>query len=667
MNLEPMYELKNRLSASAVAGTKLMGEDFRLKRAVEQAAPLAAANQVFGSIIAKAQALLEPGCPDRNGMLLDTLALLDAVLCTQGVTNVAGDLTPVPLAEGTSYVQRPYSALAPLLEALTGTGSGRYTVIEDAINHTPELLEDYRLRQALVNALGDSYSETASRIEEWMKKRADASLVPLLKQGFDPQGKQEMVRRVEVIDALAGGGENGWYLEQLEQKCAPGVRSALIVALRHEHSNGEKLTALVQSERGDAKKAALSALSYMEGPEYEAFWISQIKKKPDIAVEYLIMNDWEPLSELVAEKLDAVLDELLAGDGILQEKQEETLFLWISAAHNKRTEGMKRFFRRAAEHGKVLSELKHADPKNEAIQSYLVGSWSSCCHPAAQIGEVVANTILWSMDEGWMDLALECYQKWPSEVTAQPALISAFLRCPAGEVYDTFTPDLRMGIQLPFSKKIKRNAWDKSGGLELLRTFGRLEYSDGQYLLYTQAYLKGNTITYEVEKRCRALKEPLDPRWATFLTEQKHFQKVSMTVRREGSTRNMSFELALGGILRTDNDEECALARKFYHSRLGEIRMRDMFRMLMRYGQTDMGGLVVEYAKKYKRWDYEIFFWMREFFTPQQAAAELQALASLMREGTLENANKRYNDPILLENNAKLILEEDGFSHIRTY
>ena len=46
MNLSAFYELRERLRTAAIAGTALMGDDFRLRRAVEQLAPLEQASQI---------------------------------------------------------------------------------------------------------------------------------------------------------------------------------------------------------------------------------------------------------------------------------------------------------------------------------------------------------------------------------------------------------------------------------------------------------------------------------------------------------------------------------------------------------------------------------------------------------------------------------------------
>ena len=84
MNLQPFYDLRERLHVVANAGVNLITEDFRLKRAVEAIAPFAKVSPVFQKIEQMVKKLISPACPDRSMVLLDTLALLDAVLTTQG-------------------------------------------------------------------------------------------------------------------------------------------------------------------------------------------------------------------------------------------------------------------------------------------------------------------------------------------------------------------------------------------------------------------------------------------------------------------------------------------------------------------------------------------------------------------------------------------------------
>ena len=52
MDMKPLYDVKERLEHAAIAGTGLLGEDFRLRRSAEAMAPLAAASPVFAKISA---------------------------------------------------------------------------------------------------------------------------------------------------------------------------------------------------------------------------------------------------------------------------------------------------------------------------------------------------------------------------------------------------------------------------------------------------------------------------------------------------------------------------------------------------------------------------------------------------------------------------------------
>ena len=95
MELQTLYDLQERLEAAAAAGVRLAGEDFRLKRAVDSIAPLADASPVIKKLYLMAAQTIAPDCKDRAGTLLDTLALSEAILCTQAGCGVPGTLVPL--------------------------------------------------------------------------------------------------------------------------------------------------------------------------------------------------------------------------------------------------------------------------------------------------------------------------------------------------------------------------------------------------------------------------------------------------------------------------------------------------------------------------------------------------------------------------------------------
>ena len=82
MNTTPLYELHDRLYDRASAGCASIAEDFRLKRAVENMAPLAEANKTFarlGNMCAKLFTEPEPAL-----LLADYIALAGALAVVQG-------------------------------------------------------------------------------------------------------------------------------------------------------------------------------------------------------------------------------------------------------------------------------------------------------------------------------------------------------------------------------------------------------------------------------------------------------------------------------------------------------------------------------------------------------------------------------------------------------
>ena len=191
MDLQPLYEVQERLEHAAVAGTGILSEDFRLRRAREGLAPLAAASPVFAKISAGLDALLSAPAEKRGGALLDVLALVDAVAYTQASAGMAGALEPLPPGTGACR-QVSYGQLRPLLEALTGTGGGRMAVVQEAFQAHPEYFDDYRVLPALVSGLGDSYGELAD-LNAAILARQGPDILPLLEAGFDPAGGRAML------------------------------------------------------------------------------------------------------------------------------------------------------------------------------------------------------------------------------------------------------------------------------------------------------------------------------------------------------------------------------------------------------------------------------------------------------------------------------------------
>ena len=367
MNLQPLYDVQERLEHAAVAGTSLLGEDFRLKRAMEGLAPLAAASPVFGKISAALEGLLSASPEGRGGMLLDTLALVDAVVYTQGKTGCPGSLEP--LAPGVGVCRNlSYGQLHPLLEALTGTGGGRAAIIEETWKEHPEYFSDYRVLPALVKGLGDSYADLADQNQQRLVQLGSVS-ISLLKEGFDPSGGKEMARRIAVLDAVAGASENEFYCAQLPE-AKKEVHAALIYALRHDTRNLPFLLELLQTERkGEARSRIWRILAQMEGPEVEKALQSLVKQDWAQAVEVLSYSNSPLACRLTVQLFEAELEPYEAEPNRpVPEETQLRLEALTTALDRKAGPEVCQLYRRAAAVAPSLTHLTTKNGKREVMR-----------------------------------------------------------------------------------------------------------------------------------------------------------------------------------------------------------------------------------------------------------------------------------------------------------
>lgn len=361
MDITPLYELRARLRAAMLAGTNLLSEDFRLKRAAEAFAPLEPVSPVFSKIGQLVRELLALEQADKEGALLDAITLVDAVLCTQGAVAVEGDVEPIlEKGSGSVVINAPYSALKTLLDALSSSGSGHYSYVLDAHDEHPELFSDYRIKAAMVQALGASYAELADTVAKWLKEEG-TEILPLLQKGFNPKGKKEMVRRIQVMEAVDVNVVNGetqaneFYVRMLPE-AEKEVRQTLIYALRHSPKNVELLLDLTKTEKGNARKMAYYALAYIEDEKAETTFREYYRKNPVDAMMYLVYVKTAWASEFVAESLKEQLNHWSAvagqsadsAEGWMSDEQAELLKATLQALPGKSGSGICEVFSMAA-------------------------------------------------------------------------------------------------------------------------------------------------------------------------------------------------------------------------------------------------------------------------------------------------------------------------------
>lgn len=330
MDIIPIYELQSRLRAAAIAGARLLPEDFRLRRAAEAVMPLAGASLVLEKLNEQMTFLLSGECENPAIALLNAISLTEAVLCTLGAVEVSGEIKDLDIQEraNTCTENFPCSQLRRVIEAFTGSGDYMYVYQLHLANS--EVFKDYRVRPAMVRALGASYAYTAD-LAKMRLVREDASILPLLKKGFDPKGKREMRFRLEVITAVAGSSENEFYLKILPD-AEREIRTELIRAIGQNPANMELLFTLANTERGRNKQLALDALAEIPDEKVYAFFEKMAVKKPEEACEHLLVSTTKGASKLISGMCLALLPEIL-------EMQED------AARTDSETRKIKRFCR----------------------------------------------------------------------------------------------------------------------------------------------------------------------------------------------------------------------------------------------------------------------------------------------------------------------------------
>lgn len=431
MDTEPIYELRERLRAAAMAGTNLLSEDFRLKRAYEAFKPLEAASPVFAKVGQLTVQLLSPDCQNPQGALLDTITLVDAVICTLGAVDVKGEVESAGIISterntGSLIVNAPYSMLKELLEALTTSGSGHYGYVCDTYENHPELFQDYRVKYTLVQALGASYAELADKVEQWLKEDNDKSILPLMYKDFDPKGKKEMVRRVRVISALAGAEANDFYIRMLEE-AQKDVRQELIFALRYEPENISLLFDMVKKEKGKNKETVFRVLANMEDEQAAVYFKEAAKKKPESVIKYLTDAAASWAAEVIEEICDNAFEKFDAFGNAQDSEQESNtmaslLYDIVRAIFGKGGVCICRCYRKLLErkekiNGFLANWRKHKQPLDQWTWQYDV-LWNDLRYrnkPEMKnieggLGMILQQSLVVNPDPDLQALAMELYE-----------------------------------------------------------------------------------------------------------------------------------------------------------------------------------------------------------------------------------------------------------------
>ena len=303
MDFTGIYELRDRLKVSIIAGAGLIDEDFRLKKAIDAIRPLTSAAPVFAKLIEQCDKLYTTGSGERSGALADAMVLTDAVICTLQsilVKDEIEDMQGLDINHEYEIFDLPYSEVKELVIALTESGSGHYETVKNYKDNRPWIFNDYRILPAYAKGLEAPYSETADLVYQMMRADTDNLFLPFLKKDFNPAGGKAMEKRLRLIIDKEGALANDFYIKILPE-AVKDIRLLVIDALHYSAENVDLLMTLYASEKGKAKKMALHSLSYFDTQEVRKLFDKISQKKSSELIECMSVEANEMCSHYAAE------------------------------------------------------------------------------------------------------------------------------------------------------------------------------------------------------------------------------------------------------------------------------------------------------------------------------------------------------------------------------
>lgn len=356
MSLPLLHEVAAETRRLAIAGSSLAPGDFRLRKLVDSLERAGAKSPVFAKVAAAVKNVVEGDEKSSATALLDLSTLVNAIRYTQGETGAEGDLSEiVPANAGAlpATTATSYRVLAPVIEALTSTGSGRFEIVRDA--HERGALKDLRLLRHAVATLGDHYGELADYVAKEVLPGFGPAVYPLLAADLDPKGGRLHARRIEVMSRIDREAARN-HCRAIFDDTTKEVRIAAIRALAGSAQDAPLLIEQTKAKGNDIRRAAYRALGGIATQSVVDLFRQVIKSK-DIGLAS------DGLSQIasgeVAAEIVAEVDRAAGAIAKRKEVSEEELSAFLEALaclHGRREPGVEscllRCFREREKFGK---------------------------------------------------------------------------------------------------------------------------------------------------------------------------------------------------------------------------------------------------------------------------------------------------------------------------
>lgn len=352
MSLILIQDAAREVRRLAIAGSRFAPGDFRLAKLVEPLKQAGVKVPVFAQVADAVRALIEGDEASSPGQLLRLSTLLNAILYTQGKSSTEGELRKLghpALPQHETFLGS--RELKSILEALTKSGSGRMDIIQSAQKHG--CFRDMRLVIPSVDAIGANYAELADFVANQILPDYGTPVIPLLRAGFNPKGKNREARTLRIMHQLDPDGTIELCKNALDHG-SPEVKVAAIACLG---AHVESLPLLLEESHSKQKLiriAAMEALAGFDHAEVSNSFISLIRNHDFDTIASSLANIRSPdIIEALVTEGNMILDQLLA-------TQEEVTLFWevlncLDRVNSNQTED---FLIRCIEAAPRLAKLK---------------------------------------------------------------------------------------------------------------------------------------------------------------------------------------------------------------------------------------------------------------------------------------------------------------------
>ena len=590
MSIPLLYETQTEVRRLCIAGCELAVDDFKLKKLLPQMQKTGENATVFARVTDALNQVLQPE-GSNSVKLLELANLINAILYTQGQTSADGELEDIVPAGLDASTEVSYRRIQPVMEALTGQGSGRLEVIRDA--YIGGCCHDIRLVYPLIAALDDSYPEIAD-LASGILEGFGPAIVKVLKNSLLPDGGKGHARRIGLTSKINGNNEKEFYLEVIE-KGASEAKAAAIRALKDLPECEDLLQDLSRDRKKDNREASLFALAQL-GTDTAVKRLYEVfnGKERDLAVYPIKLCRAKGIALLLVKEGEQLLETVLKsekGFSLFAKKVEppstevlESFAVVLECLEGKQASEVFQFLEKCLMHAKHLQQFKISSPLQGVRDN---------------LAKIVAENIMVIGSAQAMEL-LESIRGKYDDVLVTYSFEAAVRSRSAAYVFDHYSRYVKEG----------RKSAEGQGILEVM----------DQYIDFEEQYRLTDIYSYERKSQRIASIDKSgikwDPRWLKILAE---LDETSLVCR-----------------LITKNDSRTAdfLARKLANIYEPDTKsMKDIIRGLLQAGYPDMMGIVSKAIDKYfKNARYYSGYLFNDFaqvlrFLPKECAKGLEELA----------------------------------------